>query len=171
MTEDPPRLTVRHTLSHANDAAWSVLRDIQAWYWPDKFHSLPSEWAHRRDDAGVTVSGAGTWKHAYLPIFPWAAEQVEFRLDVDDASHALTIVEVPTDPSNRKREHTQRWSVTPTSPHTCVLMVELWHAPTPLIGWYARPILAHYAKVKMQRMEDITALRAHARGEHRREED
>lgn len=171
MTEDPPRLTVRHTLSHANDAAWSVLRDIRAWYWPDKFHGLPTNWAHRRDESGVVVSGAGTWTHAYLPIFPWAAEQVEFRLDVDDASHALTIVEVPTDPRTRKRAHTQRWSVAPTSPRTCVLMVELWHAPTPLISWYTHPLLAQSARVKMARVEELTALRAHARGEHHPKED
>ncbi len=157
MTEAPPRLTVRHTLPHAHDAAWSVLRDIRMWYWPDKFHSLPTDWAYRRDEAEVTVSGSGTWTHAYLPIFPWAAEQVGFRLDVDDASHAVTIVEVPTNPRSRKREHTQRWSVTPTSSHTCVLMVELWHAPTPLIGWYAHPLLAQSAKTKMMRVEEITA--------------
>ena len=156
MTEAPPRLTVKHTLPHRHDAAWAVLRDIRAWYWPDKFHSLPTNWEHLREKDGVTLSGKGTWTHAYFPIFPWAAEQVGFRLDVDDVCHALTIVEVPADPRSRKREHTQKWSVTSTSPHTCVLMVELWHAATPLIGWYASPLLARSAKVKMKRVEDLT---------------
>ena len=157
MTENPPCLTVKHNLPHHRHAAWAVLRDIHAWYWPDKFHSLPTDWAYRRDEAGVTVSGAGTWTHAYFPIFPWFAEPVGFRLDVDDVMHALTIAEVPADPRTRKREHTQRWSLTPTSPHTCVIMVELWHAPTPLIGGYAHPLLARSAKTKMLRVEDITA--------------
>ena len=157
MTETPPCLTVRHTLPHAHDAAWAVLRDIRAWYWPDKFHSLPTGWRHRLEEEGITVSGAGTWTHAYFPIFPWFAEPVGFRLDVDDVMHALTIAEVPADPRTRKREHTQKWSVTPTSPDTCALMVELWHAPTPIIGWYAHPLLTRSAKVKMERVEALVA--------------
>lgn len=170
-TEDPPRLTVKHTLSHAHDAAWAVLRDIRAWYWPDQFHGLPTNWAHRWGESGVVVSGAGTWTHAYLPIFPWFAEPVAFTLDVDDTMHVLTIAEVPADPRTRKREHTQKWSVASASPHTCVLTVELWHAPTPLIGWYAHPLLSRSAKAKMKRVEALTVTRADLRGEHRREED
>ena len=157
MTAAPPCLTVRHTLPHADGVAWTVLRDIRAWYWPDKFRSLPTEWRHQQDEAGVTVSGAGTWTHAYFPIFPWFAEPVGFRLDVDDVMHALTIAEVPADPRTRKREHTQKWSVTPTSQHTCVLMVELWHAPTSIFGWYAHPLLARSAKVKMERADALVA--------------
>ena len=170
MTEAPPCLTVKHNLPHDPDAAWAVLRDIRAWYWPDRFHSLPTDWTRQIEEKDVTVSGVGTWMHAYFPIFPWAAEPVGFRLEVDDVMHALTIAEVPADPRSRKREHTQKWSVASASPHTCVLTVELWHAPTPLIGWYAHPLLARSAKVKMKRVEDLTATRADLRGEHRREE-
>ena len=159
MTGSPPCLTVRRTLPHDRHAAWAVLRDIRAWYWPDRFHSLPSEWTNRVEEHGVTVSGAGRWTHAYLPIFPWVAEPVGFRLDVDDTMHALIIAEVPADPRTRKRERTQRWSVTSEGPRNCVIMVELWHAPTPIIGWYAHPLLARSARVKMKRVEELTVPR------------
>jgi len=155
----PPSLVVTHTVPHGLDAAWAVLRDIRAWYWPDRFHSLPREWFNRVEDQGVTVNGAGRWTHAYLPIFPWFAETVGFALGVDDTMHALTIAEVPADPRNGKRSHTQKWSVTPTSPHTCVLMVKLWHAPTSIIEWYAHPLLARSARVKMKRIEQLTGPR------------
>ena len=157
MTETPPCLTVRHQLPHAHDAAWAVLRDITTWYWPDRFHSLPREWLNRVEEHGVTVNGVGTWTHGYFPIFPWSEELVGFTLSVDDVGHALTIAEVPADPRNRKREHIQKWSVTSLSPLSCVLMVELWHAPTPIIGWYAHPLLANSARAKMERVEDLVA--------------
>jgi hypothetical protein len=157
MTEAPPCLTVKHTIPHDPDAAWAVLRDFRTWYWPDKFHSLPTNWAHLREKEGVTISGEGTWTHAYLPIFPWAAETVRFFLSVDDGLKSVTIAEVPTDSRNRKREHTQKWSVSSASPHACVLMIELWHAPSPLISWYAHPLLAFTAKTKMKRLEERLA--------------
>ena len=161
MNTPSPRLTVTRELPQAEIDVWHVLRDLTAWYWPDPFHSLPIEWMHRlHDDGGVTVSGRGSWTHSYLPVFPWGQEPVGFTLDVDDVTHALTIVEIPADARNLKREHTQRWSVTSTGPRDCTVRVELWHAPVPLIGWYTDTILSAHADTKLERIESIVLLRA-----------
>lgn len=161
MTNDTPRLSVTRDLPQSEIDVWHILRDMSAWYWPDPFHSIPTEWMHRlHDEGGVTVSGRGSWTHAYLPVFPWGREPVDFTLDVDDVKHAITMVETPRDARAAKRSHTQRWSVTSTGTRDCTVRVDLWHAPVPLIGWYTNAILSAHADTKLERIETTVLLRA-----------
>jgi hypothetical protein len=159
MTTTAPRLTVTRELPLLEIDVWHVLRDLTAWYWPDPFHSIPTNWAHRLSDGNVTVTGRGVWTHSYLPVFPWGRESVDFTLDVDDVNHAVTVVEFPTDARNLKRQHTQKWSLTSTGPRDCTVRVDLWHAPVPLIGWYTNAILSAHADTKIDRIESTVLLR------------
>lgn len=97
---------VNRVLPWAPQSIWRVLSDVSHFARDDPFHHDFTYITERKSGHGTTFR----IRHTYLPIFPFAADEVVCTVTQWEPERAQTLVE-----RNRKayRSHTQRFTLTP----------------------------------------------------------